>query len=90
MRKDEMVVVSTIYILIIVLFMLVIQIKETKREEAAKLEAMSIAIDLDKSNNEYIVMLDSMNNYADTLEKEIKEYEYIERLKKDLDRSRTR
>lgn len=39
MRKDETVVVSTIYILIIVLFMLVIQIKETKREEAAKLEA---------------------------------------------------
>lgn len=90
MRKNEMVVVSTIYILIIVLFMLVTQMKETEREEAAKLEAMSIAIDLNKSNNEYIVMLDSMNNYADTLEKEIKEYEYIERLKKDLDRSRTR
>lgn len=68
MRKDEMVVVSTIYILIIVLFMLVIQIKETKREEAAKLEAMSIAIDLNKSNNEYIVAIKSLNNHIDKMQ----------------------
>ena len=47
--------------------MLVIQIRETKREEVAKLEAMSIAIDLNKSNNEYLVAIKSLNNHIDKM-----------------------
>lgn len=38
---------------------------EVKKEEKKKIEAMKIAINLNKANNDYIEMLESMNRYAD-------------------------
>ena len=42
-------------------------------ERTAKIEAMKLAINLNKANNDYIEMLESMNRYADTLESDLEQ-----------------
>ena len=46
---------------------------DVKKEEKKKIEAMKIAINLNKANNDYIEMLESMNRYADTLESDLEQ-----------------
>lgn len=46
---------------------------DVKKEEIKKLEAMQVAINLNKANNDYIEMLESMNRYADTLESDLEQ-----------------
>ena len=59
---------------------------EVKKEFNEKIEAMIYAIELNKMNDEYIVMLDSMNSYADELVLEISGIHEDKKLLKDLSR----
>lgn len=57
-------------------------------ERTAKIEAMKIAINLNKANNDYIEMLESMNRYADEVDNELKHIYHTQQLIKDLRFSR--
>ena len=59
---------------------------EIKKEFNEKIEAMQFAIELNKSNDEYIVMLNSVNSYADELVLEISGIYEDKKLLKDLSR----
>lgn len=61
---------------------------EVKKEEKKKIEAMKIAINLNKANNDYIEMLHSMNRYADEVDNELKHIYHTQQLIKDLRFSR--
>ena len=57
---------------------------EIKKEFNEKIEAMTYAIELNKMNDEYIVMLNSVNSYADELVLENKVLEDASQLVKEL------
>ena len=59
---------------------------EIKKEFNEKIEAMQFAIELNKMNDEYIIMLDSMNEYADELVLKISGIHEDKKLLKDLSR----
>ena len=59
-----------------------------KKEFNEKIEAMQFAIELNKMNDEYIVMLDSVNSYADELVIENKAIEDVNKMIKDIRLSR--
>ena len=59
---------------------------EIKKEFNEKIEAMTYAIELNKMNDEYIIMLDSVNSYADELVLEISGIYEDKKLLKDLSR----
>ena len=59
---------------------------EIKKEFNEKIEAMRFAIELNKMNDEYIIMLDSVNSYADELVLEISGIYEDKKLLKDLSR----
>lgn len=61
---------------------------DVKKEEIKKLEAMQVAINLNKANNDYIEMLHSMNRYADEVDNELKHIYHTQQLIKDLRFSR--
>ena len=61
---------------------------EIKKEFNEKIEAMQFAIELNKMNDEYIVMLDSVNSYADELVLENKAIEDVNKMIKDIRLSR--
>lgn len=61
---------------------------EIKKEFNEKIEAMTYAIELNKMNDEYIIMLDSMNEYADELVLENKAIEDVNKMIKDIRLSR--
>lgn len=61
---------------------------EVKKEFNEKIEAMQFAIELNKTNDEYIVMLDSVNSYADELVLENKAIEDVNKMIKDIRLSR--
>ena len=46
---------------------------EVEKEKVKKLEAMQVAINLNEINDSYIVMLESMNRYADSLERDLEQ-----------------
>ena len=57
---------------------------EIKKEFNEKIEAMQFAIELNKMNDGYIVMLDRVNSYADELVLENKALEDASQLVKEL------
>ena len=57
---------------------------EIKKEFNEKIEAMTYAIELNKMNDEYIDMLESMNSYADELVLENKAIEDANKMIKDI------
>ena len=59
---------------------------EIKKEFNEKIEVMTYAIELNKMNEEYIDMLESMNGYADELVLEISGIYEDKKLLKDLSR----
>lgn len=61
--------------------------KEINRLNSELSYTNTISAELYADRENYIVMLDSMNKYADSLEKELQQYKYLEKFKKDLDRS---
>lgn len=46
---------------------------DVEKEKIKKIEAMQVAINLNKANNDYIEMLETMNRYADTLESDLEQ-----------------
>ena len=61
---------------------------EIKKEFNEKIEAMQFAIELNKMNDEYIEMLEGVNNYADELVIENKAIEDVNKMIKDIRLSR--
>ena len=57
---------------------------EIKKEFNEKIEAMTYAIELNKMNDEYIDMIEGVNNYADELILENKALEDASQLVKEL------
>lgn len=90
-NTKEILIVAWIYIFIIlsgsILSEVYSLVKLNKQLSKDLHKAMELVITIDEENNSYATMLKSMNNYADELEKEIDEYEYLHKLKKHLDRN---
>lgn len=89
MNKDIKALLSIYTILILsgwLIFNNIAHKKELAKLNDDRIEAMKIAVNLNTTLDEYILMLDSMNRYADKLENEIQDYKYLETLKKDLAR----
>jgi len=53
---------------------------DVEKEKIKKIEAMQVAINLNKANNDYIEMLESMNKYADTLESDLEQNKLLKDL----------
>ena len=83
MTKDIKALIAIYTILILVGWNIALNY-EIKKEFNEKIEAMQFAIELNKINDEYIVMLDSMNSYADELVIENKALEDASQLVKEL------
>ena len=87
MTKDIKALIAIYTILILVGWNIALNY-EIKKEFNEKNEAMTYAIELNKMNDEYIVVLDSVNSYADELVIEIKALEDASQLIKDIRLSR--
>lgn len=85
MNKDIKALIAIYTILILVGWNIALNY-EIKKEFNEKIEAMQFAIELNKMNDEYIVMLDSVNSYADELVLEISGIYEDKKLLKDLSR----
>ena len=85
MTKDIKALIAIYTILILVGWNIALNY-EIKKEFNEKIEAMTYAIELNKINDEYIVMLDSVNSYADELVLEISGIYEDKKLLKDLSR----
>lgn len=85
--NDELTIVGLVLILLFVLFYFINLTYKFNKVYLESLEAKKIAVELYEKQNTYIEMLDSMNKYADELEEELREYEYLKKLKKDLARN---
>ena len=83
MNKDIRALIAIYTILILVGWNLGLR-HQINKESEAKFEAMKFALELNKANNTYISMLNSMNNYADELQHEIEVMEEQNQLIKDL------
>ena len=83
MTKDIKALIAIYTILILVGWNIALNY-EIKKEFNEKIEAMTYAIELNKMNDEYIVMLDSVNSYADELVLENKALEDASQLVKEL------
>ena len=90
-NTKEILIVAWIYISIIlsgsILSEIYSLVKLNKQLSKELDKAMELVIIMDEENKSYDVMLQSMNAYTDDLEKEIDQYEYLHKLKKDLDRN---
>ena len=87
MNKDIKALIAIYTILILVGWNIALNY-EIKKEFNEKIEAMTYAIELNKMNDEYIIMLDSVNSYADELVLENKALEDANQLIKDIRLSR--
>lgn len=90
-NTKEIIIVAWIYIFIILSGSILSEVynlvKLNKQLSKDLHKAMELVIIIDEENKSYDTMLQSMNAYADDLEKEIDQYEYLHKLKKDLDRN---
>jgi len=89
MNKDIKALLSIYTILILtgwLMFNNIAHKKELAKLNKDRIETMEIAVNLNNALDEYVLMLDSMNKYADELENEIQDYKHLETLKKDLAR----
>jgi hypothetical protein len=80
--------IASIYIILILTIWLCYNNYEiSKQLQSLKdevIEVKKVAIELNQDNSNYSIMLNSMNKYADELESDLREYRYLEKLKKDL------
>ena len=83
MNKDIRVLIAIYTILILIGWNLELR-REINKESESKFEAMKFALELNKANDTYISMLESMNKYADELQHEIEVIEEQNQLIKDL------
>ena len=83
MTKDIKALIAIYTILILVGWNIALNY-EIKKEFNEKIEAMQFAIELNKMNDEYIDILDSVNSYADELALENKAIEDANKMIKEL------
>lgn len=83
MTKDIKALIAIYTILILVGWNIALNY-EIKKEFNEKIEAMTYAIELNKMNNAYTVMLDSVNSYAHELALENKAIEDANKMIKEL------
>ena len=83
MTKDIKALIAIYTILILVGWNITLNY-EIKKEFNEKIEAMTYAIELNKMNDEYIIMLDSVKEYADELVIENKAIEDANKMIKEL------
>lgn len=80
--------IAFIYIIVVLIIWLTCMHFEAKKNiERLKndlIEAKKVAVELHQDKNNYIVMLNSMNNYADKLESDLREYKHLDKIYKDL------
>lgn len=95
MSKDIKALIAIYTILILSCWNIAIDYKSNKTVDQLKselLEVKKIAIEINTDKNEYITVLQEsrqyLNDELDLLTEEIKQYKKLEKLKKDLDRSR--
>lgn len=72
MNKDIKALISIYTILILIGWNIGLRY-DVEKEKNKKLEAMQVAINLNKDNSVYIEMLESMNKYADSLESDLEQ-----------------
>ena len=87
MNKDIKALISIYTILILIGWNIGLKY-DVEKEKIKKIEAMQVAINLNKANNDYIEMLHSMNRYADEVDNELKHIYHTQQLIKDLRFSR--
>jgi hypothetical protein len=83
MTKDIKALIAIYTILILVGWNIALNY-EIKKEFNEKIEAMTYAIELNKMNDAYTVMLDSVNSYADELVLENQAIENANKMIKEL------
>ena len=88
MKNKDLFIVSLLFTLIISSYSLINSSISNDRLKQQLDIANKSLIELDTLNAQYILMLNSMNNYADELEYKIKDMEYKDKLLKDLVRNR--
>lgn len=88
MKNKDLFIVSLLFTLIIGSYSLINSSISNDRLKQQLDIANKSLIKLDTLNAQYILMLNSMNNYADELEYKIKDMEHKEKLIKDLVRYR--
>lgn len=87
MNKDIRALIAIYTILILIGWNIALNHKVEKEFEE-KIEAMSIAIQLDSLNEDYMAMIEVMNNERDDLENELKYIYDTQKIIKDLRFSR--
>ena len=88
MKNKDLFIVSLLFTLIIGSYSLInSSISNDRLKQQLDITNKSL-IELDTLNAQYILMLNSMNNYVDELEYKIKDMEHKEKLIKDLVRDR--
>lgn len=80
MNKDIKALISIYTILILIGWNIGLRY-DVEKEKNKKLEAMQVAINLNKDNNVYIEMLESMNKYADSLESDLEQNKLLKDLR---------
>ena len=95
MNKDIKALIAIYTIIILSCWNIAIDYKAKKEMNELKkeiLEVKKIAVEINTDKNEYITVLQEsrqyLNDELDLLTEEIKQYKALEKLKKDLDRSR--
>ena len=88
MKNKDLFIVSLLFTLIISSYSLINRSISNDRLKQQLDIANKSLIELDALNAQYILMLNSMNNYADELEYQIKDMQNKDKLLKDLRRDR--
>lgn len=88
MNNKDLFIVSLLFTLIISSYSLINSYISNDRLKQQLDIASKSLIELDALNAQYILMLNSMNNYADELEYQIKDMQNKDKLLKDLRRDR--
>lgn len=80
--------IAFIYIILILTIWLCCNNYETSKQlQSLKdevIEVKKIAVELHQDKNNYIMMLNSMNSYADKLESDLRDYKHLDKIYKDL------
>lgn len=84
MKNNDLKILGLVYAITVLVMWLFILHNNVKKEFREKIEAMSIAIQLDDLNEDYIATIEQMNKERDMLEDELKYIYDSQMLIKDL------
>lgn len=94
MTKDIKAILSIYIIVILTVWITCLSYETSKQVKQLRnevLEVKKITVEINTEKNEYIKVLQEsreyLNNEIDSLNQELKQYKYLDKIKKDLDRS---